>query len=192
MQSGKVELEDLKPDGNSGRRLLSRELNALQLADEGLRDAVSDLRVKRLNEGRPFVRAAQSLAQNQPFPQGVEFLVELNRRIAPGGEIRLKIEDEFPLELPALTRLELLNILKEALVNARRHSKAGCVRVTLGAEEDQFWAEVDDDGRGFEREATREGKGIPGMRECAHALGGELEVESEPGRGTRVRVRAPL
>ncbi len=192
MQRGHLKLEDLRPDGGSGRRLLSGELNALWLADKGLRNAVSDLRTKYLNEGQPFVRAAQSLVPNQPFLQGAEFLVELNRQIAPECEIQLNVDDGFPLELPVLTRLELLNILKEALVNARRHSKARCVRVTLGAEEDEYWAEVTDDGRGFETEATQKGMGIPGMRERANALGGELEVESKPDKGTRVRIRAPF
>ena len=176
MQDGQAELEDLRPDSDSGQQLLTKDLNALWLADEGLRNAVSDLRTKRLDEGRSFIRAAQSLVQNQPFLQGVEFLVELNRRIASGCEIRLNVEDGFPLGLPALTRLELLNILKEALVNAWRHSKARCVRVALGAEEDEHWAEVADDGQGFETDATQEGMEIPRMRECAHAIGGELEV----------------
>ena len=47
---------------------------------------------------------------------------------------------------------------------------------------------VVDDGQGFETKVHREGMGMSGMREGARALGGELEVECEPGRGTRVRV----
>jgi signal transduction histidine kinase len=171
---------------------LSKELDDLRLADERLRDVVSNLHVKHLDRGRPFIRAAQSLAQDRTFLQEVEFLVELNRKIAPGREIRLTVDDGFPSELPALTRLELLSILKEALVNARRHSEARCVRVTLGGEEDSYRAEITDDGQGFKTEAHQEGMGIPGMREAARALGGELEVESEPGRGTRVRIQASV
>jgi PAS domain S-box-containing protein len=183
---------DLGPDEDLGKRLLSKELDDLRLADERLRDIVSNLHVKHLDRGRPFIRAAQSLAQDRTFLQEVEFLVELNRKIAPGREIQLTVDDGFPSELPALTRLELLSILKEALVNARRHSEARCVRVTLGGEEDSYRAEITDDGQGFKTEAHQEGMGIPGMREAARALGGELEVESEPDRGTRVRIRASV
>ncbi len=191
MQSGHMELEDLRPNAELGQQLSSKELDALSLAGEGLRNAVSELRVKRLDEGKPFVRAALSLTQNRSFLEDVEYLVELNRRIAPRCEIQLSVEDGFSSELPALTRLESLSILKEALVNARRHSKARCIRVTLGTEEDGYWAEVADDGQGFNAEGLQEGIGIPGMRESAHAIGGELEVESKVGSGTRVRIRVP-
>jgi PAS domain S-box-containing protein len=189
MQDGQE--KDLGSDGNLGQRLLGKELDDLRLADKRLRDLVSSLHVNHLDRGRPFIRAAQSLAQDRTFLQEVEFLVELNRQIRPEREIWLTVEDGFPSELPALTRLELLSILKEALVNARRHSEARCIRVTLGGEADIYWVEIADDGRGFEAEAHQEGTGITGMRESARALSGELEVECEPGRGTRVRVQAP-
>lgn len=184
--------QDLGPDGNLDQQLLSKQLDDLRLADKRLRDTVSDLHMKHLDRGRSFIRVAQSLAQDRTFLQEVEFLVELNRQIAPGREIKLTVEDGFPSELPALTRLELLSILKEALVNARRHSEARCIQVTLGVEGDIYWVEVADDGQGFETGEHHEGMGMPGMREGARALGGELEVECEPGRGTRVRVRAPF
>jgi PAS domain S-box-containing protein len=192
MESGQVELEELRPDAHLGQRLLSREVDALRLAADALRKALSDLRLKRLERGRSFVRVAQPLAQDQPFLQAVEFLVELNRQIVPGREIQLTVEDKFPSEIPVLTRLELLTILKEALVNARRHSEARCIRVALGVGEDKYWAEVADDGQGFDTRTPEEGAGIAEMRESAYALGGELEVDSEPGRGTRVRVWVPF
>jgi signal transduction histidine kinase len=52
-------------------------------------------------------------------------------------------------------------------------------------------AEVSDDGRGFEPD-TRPGVGMGSMRERAVLIDGELEIESEPNRGTSVRLRAPL
>jgi signal transduction histidine kinase len=188
MQDGQMELADVGPDADLNQRLLSKELNELRLADRRLRGVVSDLHTKHLDRGRPFIRDSQSLAQDRTFLQEVEFLVELNRQIASGREIQLTVEDGFPSELPALTRLELVGILKEALTNARRHSEARCIRVTLGCEGDRYWVEVTDYGQGFERKVHQEGMGMPGMREGARALGGELEVECEPGRGTRVRV----
>ena len=45
-----------------------------------------------------------------------------------------------------------------------------------------------DDGQGFETKVHQEGMGMPEMREGARALGEELEVECESGKGTRVRV----
>ena len=87
--------------------------------------------------------------------------------------------------------MELLRIVQEALTNARRHSGAQHVGVSLWVEGNDLVAEVSDDGRGFETE-TAPGIGLRNMRERAAALGGKLEVQSEPGGGTRVRLRAPI
>jgi signal transduction histidine kinase len=77
----------------------------------------------------------------------------------------------------------------EALTNARQHSAARRVRVTLGATEGWLLVEVVDDGRGFVAGPADGGMGLSTMRERAALLGGELEVRSEPGGGTRVRLR---
>ena len=56
--------------------------------------------------------------------------------------------------------------------------------------------QVTDDGQGFQPEntfiASKGHFGLLGMRERAQALGGELRVESEPGKGTRLQVSAPV
>lgn len=62
--------------------------------------------------------------------------------------------------------------------------------MTLRAEGEDLVAEVSDDGRGFGA-GSAPGVGLRSMQERASALGGELEVESEPGKGTTVRVRVP-
>lgn len=63
--------------------------------------------------------------------------------------------------------------------------------MSLRMEGDDLVAEVSDDGRGFDPEA-RAGIGLRSMRERTAALGGKLRIESEPGEGTRVRLRAPM
>lgn len=87
----------------------------------------------------------------------------------------------------------------EALTNVRRHSGARHVRVAVWTSEERLWAEVSDYGQGFDlqaemtagREATG-GMGIKGMRERARARDGDLEIESEPGGGTKVRFELVL
>jgi signal transduction histidine kinase len=61
--------------------------------------------------------------------------------------------------------------------------------VTLGTDEDELEVEVADDGEGFLAGAAAGGMGLSTMRERAALLGGDLEVHSEPGGGTRVRLR---
>jgi signal transduction histidine kinase len=86
---------------------------------------------------------------------------------------------------------EFLRVVQEALTNARRHSGAKNVRVSLRAEGDDLVAEVADDGRGYGPGDTP-GIGLVSMRERAAVLGGELEVGSKAGEGTIVRLRIPV
>ena len=109
----------------------------------------------------------------------------------PGCDIRLEVEDGFPAEPLGEAGVEFSRVVREALTNARRHSSAKSVRVTLGSEGGDLVAEVSDDGRGFGPDAET-GGGTRSMRERAAALGGELRIESEPEHGTRVLLRVPL
>ncbi|MDX6380121.1 MAG: hypothetical protein QOI57_1145 [Rubrobacteraceae bacterium] len=117
--------------------------------------------------------------------------MELNRRMSPGCEIELAVEEGFPSMPLRETGTELLRIFQEVLTNVRRHANARNVLTTLEIEGNDLVAEVADDGRGFVLGTTR-GVGLKSIRERAATLGGELDVESEPGKGTRVRFRAPL
>ena len=57
---------------------------------------------------------------------------------------------------------------------------------------DRLILRVADDGRGLDEAGDTEGHGLRSMAERARALGGELEVRSEPGRGATVTLRAPI
>ncbi len=87
-------------------------------------------------------------------------------------------------------------MVQEALSNAVRHSDAERVVVRLGIDGGHIRVEVVDDGRGFDRRAVErddgKGLGLIGMGERAALVGGTFEVETQPGRGTRVRVEIPL
>ncbi len=84
-----------------------------------------------------------------------------------------------------------MRIVQEALANARRHAEPRRVEVRLALDGGVVRVEVSDDGRGFGPE-TVPGVGQGSMGERAAAVGGELQIESEPGQGTRVRLRVPL
>ncbi len=89
-------------------------------------------------------------------------------------------------------QLVVYRVAQEALSNAARHSGAGRVDVQLRRLEDGgVELTVADDGRGFAFEESERGLGIGGMRERALLIGGELTIESRPGRGTTVRLTVP-
>src|SRR5215218_2234332 len=155
---------------------LKEELKVLGRATSGLRSAIYDLRREK----------------ERPFLESVESLVDLNRQATDEREIRLVVEEGFPVGLPGKESVDVLRVLQEALTNARRHSGAGSVEVGLRTENQDVLAEVVDDGRGFDLASVRPGVGLSAMRERIEGLGGKIEVRSRPGEGTKVTVRVHL
>jgi signal transduction histidine kinase len=166
----------LEVEGTELEGELQSTTDAVRRAAQGLRDAVNDL---RLEEDR-----------DRPFPELVKSLVRRNRARTPDCEITLEVEDEFPSTPLGETGAQLSRVVQEAITNARRHSGARTVSVTLKTEGEDLVAEVSDDGRGIGPDTTP-GVGLSGMRERAAIIGGTLTIDSEAGRGTRVNLRAP-
>ena len=94
--------------------------------------------------------------------------------------------------LPAEVEREFLRVAQEAIHNVKKHAEAKNLLVQLEYGPGEIALDVRDDGRGF---ATDEAQppghfGLTGMRERAAAIGGTLDVTSEPDAGTTVRLRA--
>ena len=79
-------------------------------------------------------------------------------------------------------------VVQEALTNVARHAKVPEVTVRVWAHQDTLSIEVADDGQGFELDSVvaRGTSGLTGMRERATLAGGQLQIESRPGAGTRL------
>ncbi len=101
----------------------------------------------------------------------------------------------------ALTREEtshVLTIAREALTNVSKHAQATRVDVTLDYRPHEIELDVADNGAGFTKDGdgagagTGEHLGLRNMEERARIIGASLTVESEPGKGTRVRLLMPL
>jgi signal transduction histidine kinase len=87
---------------------------------------------------------------------------------------------------------EVVHLATEALSNALRHSRAANVEIDVTQDDSGLTLDVADDGVGFDVTETGAGMGLANMRARALALGGSVEIDSEPGRGTRVRARLPF
>ena len=153
------------------------QIDDLRKATNSLRNAINNLRHESIQE--------------QPFLHLLRSVVVANRQKAPHIEMDLDVDASFASQCLGSTGIELLRIIQEALVNARRHSWARHIRVSLREEEDFLTAEVVDDGRGFDPQMNWGGVGTSAMQERASKLGSGLEIHSEPGRGCRVTVRVP-
>jgi signal transduction histidine kinase len=97
--------------------------------------------------------------------------------------------------LPTESERELMRVAQEAIQNVKKHSGASQLWVELGYGARKITLEVRDDGKGGALDGAQESSdghfGLTGMRERAAAIGGDLDVTSEPGRGTSVRLSAP-
>jgi PAS domain S-box-containing protein len=99
--------------------------------------------------------------------------------------------------LPALAGKEaqlcMFRVAQEALTNVARHAGTGAASLTLRQADGGLLLAVSDDGVGFDPARPREGRslGVASMRERLHLVGGTLDIETAPGRGTTVVAWVP-
>lgn len=93
-----------------------------------------------------------------------------------------------PFEASSPVEHALALAIREAITNIIRHAQAQRVEIELSTEGDALKLSIADDGRGG---IEHHGNGLDGMRERVAAIGGALEIDSPPGGGTRLVLRAP-
>lgn len=115
------------------------------------------------------------------------------------AEVRVDVPHAVFEHPPAVPRIAppveaaLYRIIQESLSNVRKHAAARNVRVTLEQTPERIRADVWDDGAGFDPSRSTAGRfGLEGIRRRAALLGGDVRIESVPGRGTRIRVDLPI
>lgn len=158
-------IQDKLQEINRSLRSTSRDLRPSTLSEFGLekciREHVANARIKREN-------------------------LEVQMDLMPDGQ---------SLEEPI--RLALYRIYQIAITNVVRHAQATEVKIRLRLDDEFINLEVEDNGQGFNvpkrwLDAAREGHlGLLGAYERAQAIGGELNVKSQPGEGTLLRVVIP-
>jgi signal transduction histidine kinase/ligand-binding sensor domain-containing protein len=181
----------------------------LEVLAELLRMNKAEAAAKHLDSTRGYVReglaeARQSIWALRSQDAGETTLPVRLRRMVEGEdghglEAGLSIFGAYRT-LPAETEREFLRVAQEAIHNVKKHAGAKKLFVQLAYGPGEVALEVRDDGRGFavgkELQAVleRDGPGhygLTGMRERAAAIGGTLEVISEPGVGTTVKLEVP-
>jgi PAS domain S-box-containing protein len=112
------------------------------------------------------------------------------RSTQAGVSVLLKTGNAVP-RLSQTVELALFRILQEALNNAIKHARPKQIDITLATEGGRVTLAIADDGKGIDparADAEARSWGLTIMRERAEAIGAQLRIESEPGRGTRVVV----
>jgi ligand-binding sensor domain-containing protein/two-component sensor histidine kinase len=109
-----------------------------------------------------------------------------------GVRCRLDVPAQLPDQpVSTETRHNLFMAVKEALNNALKHAEASEVRIGLEAMDGRMAITITDNGRGFSAgQAQSKGNGLENMNRRLAQIGGRFVLESEPGRGTRIRLEA--
>lgn len=155
--------------------------------------AIEDTARENLAEARALVAAFTPVALSEAT------LTEVLRRQAErfaaetGVDVQVSLDmpDEEVAALPQGQQVVLLRAAQESLANVRKHAGATRVLITLGMSADGVVIEISDDGTGFEPLAPATGFGLAAMRGRVEESGGTVQVDSAPGRGTRVQVLIP-
>jgi signal transduction histidine kinase len=114
------------------------------------------------------------------------------RRTGLAAEI---VQRDLPAQAPLATKIALYRIVQEALNNAWRHADGAVPTVTVIGTDDRLVVEVTDPGPGFDPAVVQGSEahlGLVSMRERAESLGGQFNIDSAPGRGTRAIATLPL
>jgi signal transduction histidine kinase len=119
-------------------------------------------------------------------------IVEMADESAARNDLAIEAAVDVPVKLSGEEERIVYRLVQEALTNVVKHSGAARVELAASWSEGELRVAVADDGDGFDAAAVASGHGLRGMRERVQSLGGEIAVESEPGRGTRVTARLPI
>ena len=117
-----------------------------------------------------------------------EYIYEWENRTDIQADLRVEGGQPLPLQ----TEQAIYRIVQESLANVSRHSKAERVEIAVCYTPDAIQVSIMDNGQGFDVNQKPTGVGLQSMRERAAMIGGEINVDAFPGKGTRVTIQAPL
>lgn len=161
-----MQLEAHRAEGASGPRI--------ERVQSILREGLAELRrsVSMLREGSELER---------PFPSAIAALVKDADQ--EESRVRLTTQGE-PRKVSGAVGFTLYRAAQEALTNARKHASAKQIEVVLSFEKDTVTLKVEDDGVGAE--LLVRGSGLLGLSERVSAVGGTLQIDTQPGQGFRL------
>jgi signal transduction histidine kinase len=179
-------LGDLSTDGTSsagvgGRELLKKALDAIARLDRDIDFVTWELRPLVLDDFG-LVAAIR------------RFVDAWSKTVSTHGDFHAHGLDA--PRLSPIVETNLYRITQEALNNIHKHAQASVVSVVLERRGDDVTLVIEDDGRGFDVATDGRPKtqqiGLLGMHERVSFIGGALQVESAPGKGTTIYVRVPF
>jgi PAS domain S-box-containing protein len=197
------------------RRLLARELhdelgqslNAIKVDAVSIRDQSADLpEIRRSAQAiidvssqvyetvRSLMRQLRPVALDElGLASAVQYDVEQWQRRHASVKCEFSAEDALE-GLDEKVNITVYRLVQECLTNVAKHAAAGSVRIVIARTTggSALSVSITDDGKGFDPGVRRQGLGLVGLRERVEALGGQFEIDSFPGAGTRIEAIIPL
>lgn len=175
------------------KRHLGDEPEAAALLDE-----LREMAAQTMDELRRIIRAMRPIyLEELGLAPALDMLAKDIDASTPGLTVSFTQEGDV-LRLPAAHEMALYRIAQEALNNARQHSRADRVSLAIHYMDGRVVLSVQDNGSGFDApqrvtDLSEQGHfGLMGMYERAALIGARLRVQSEPGQGTTVLIKAPF
>lgn len=175
--------------------ILRVRMLAMEEDDRRRQDLLEEVRAEIVDAAESVKRMSRGLRPPELEELGIELAVRAHVRTLRESGFRVSAQigtvDDF---LDTTQKLALYRVIQEGLSNARRHSGAGSATVRLFHAGEEVVAEISDRGVGFKPETIMNGEpglGLIGMQERAAMIGARISVDSERGRGTRIRVVVP-
>lgn len=178
MQLEAVDAHLSKGNAERAHEIVRRSMDRARQTLQEARQAIDDLRSKSVS--------------NVDF---TEALYEEISRYEEGTGIQVKLELKLRHSLSKLITEHGLYMIRECLTNVAKHAGARQVRIRIAGDSSMVAMEIEDDGKGFDPEQI--GKhgghyGLTGMRERVRIIGGSFHIKSSIGKGTLIRLEAPL
>ena len=187
---------------------LQQQLFATQFALREVRQRVGENAevLSKLEEANMLLKEAVVIARgttanlSPPVLRGeglLEALLWLSSDMKGRYALEVRIEAPIALNIPSEpVRVMLFNLLRELLFNVAKHAEVGAASVVLAEHEDRLELKVSDLGKGFNPALIRQeghgtGLGLSGVDKRLQLFGGQLRIDSAPGKGTCVSITLP-
>jgi len=165
--------------GSELRNVLDEATKLIDVEIDNLSALIAELRPAALDE-IGLAPALRTLAERKSREGALEI------------DVLVRLRDGDDARLPSETESTLYRLVQEAFNNIAKHAGASRAEAVVEWSGDTVQVTVSDDGCGFEESAANGGFGLMGMRERVMLAGGQLEIDTEPGRGTTVSATIPV
>ncbi len=155
-------------------------------------DETQQLAEQTIKEMRRLIAAlSPNVLENLGLPASIRQFVSNFRRTFE-GEVRLQMSGLD--DLPEGTQIMLYRLVQECFTNVIKHSRAGSVALRVSRKNGKIHLQVRDDGVGFDLSKAgrkQDSFGLSGMKERVALLGGDIQIQSSLGKGTKVEIAIP-